>query len=253
MGELKIEVGKKEFSYTIPEGWGDLSQEDFCNWVRIMGRKLTDSVTKEMVCALTHLEAGSALMLSAVEWFALEDALEWSLDISTLDGLLMESLTVEGVEMVGYEPDFSNTTWEEFIAADTFATAGNNAGLASVLYRPRREPYDPEKDVRIDYTAYGAMNRREAFSHANVVELEAVKVNYMVLRNRMASRYPHVFLENATEAEREEGKGFSWTGVTKAIVGDKIEDWESFSRLPVDVVLSRLESVIIEQNRQSTL
>jgi len=248
MKKLEIKKGELSTAYDMPEHWGEVSQAQFVMLMRMIRKHGGDDVTRDMAAMLCGIKMGDLMVLRAMEWYAICGELEWVLRLDEIPGLIVERFAVDGVVMEGYEPDFSNTTWEEFTSADTFALNGNDAGLASVLYRPRREPFDPERDVRVDYTAYGSMNRRDAFAHLDADLLRAVMVNYMALRGRFVGRYPHIF-DSGGEGGGD-GGGFSWLRVTKTIVGDRIGEWEQYNRLPADVVLSRLNTAIVERNER---
>ena len=252
MKELKIEIGKKAYTYGVPEVWADVGQDGFVALVKELRAGSADRVSRALAMQVCGIELGCALAMGAYHWHVLTEELRWMLSPGgdddgegAIDCLLVEDMLVDGVKMVGYEPDFSNTTWEEFCAADSFAMIGNDAGLCSVLYRPERVPADAERDFRIDYSAYGAMNRRERFTHVDSDLLLAARVNYMVLRSLFVRRYPHVFVEGDGNGG---GDGVSWSRVTKMIVGDRIGEWEAYNRLPCDVVLSRIESAIVEND-----
>ena len=257
MKELKICIGKKEWVYGVPENWEDLSQSGFVALVKELRSGGVDRISRGLAVEVCGIDMGCALTMGAWHWHCLASELRWMLDIGGdedgeggVDCLMVENIDTRGGVLYGYEPDFSNTTWEEFITADTCAMRGDDAGLCAVLYRPERKPRDPERDVRIDYSRYGMIERREALTHVDDNVLLAARVNYMALRGLFAKRFPHVFVERDVVEERDDESGFSWMAVTKMIVGDKIGEWEAYNRLPCDVVLSRIETNIRESDRR---
>jgi hypothetical protein len=171
-------------------------------------------------------------------------------------------------KFIGYQPGFSNTTWQEFIFADQYIMNGKYREAAACLYRPQRTDYTGETDRRIPFTIYGTNSRMQHFNNIPEGELLAFVLNYKALRKRnLEEKYPFVFGERITEhdemehGETEHGTRspssvfrapFSWVGIHRDLMGDRFYDETKFYELNVHVILNRLNTVIKENGKRRT-
>ncbi len=160
-----------------------------------------------------------------------------------------------GQRFIGYQPGFSNTTWQEFIFADQYVIYGKYREAAACLYRPQRPDYNGETDRRIPFTIYGANSRMSHFNNLSEAELLAFVLNYKALRKRnLEEKYPFVFTSpKQPQTDDEENSrlttpdpSFSWLPVHRTLMGDHFYDEPKFYELNVHVILNRLNTVIKE-------
>lgn len=166
---------------------------------------------------------------------------------------LLPFLEADGVRFIGYQPSFSNTTWEEFIYADGYMLSGRFREAAAVLYRPQRDGYTGETDRRIPFTIYGTDTRMKSFAHLSEDQLTAFVLCYRTLRKRnLEAKYPNVFArapKRPKTSPNDQPSAFSWVAVHRDLMGDRFYDESKFYASNVHVILGRLDKVIREGRR----
>jgi hypothetical protein len=166
---------------------------------------------------------------------------------------LLPDMEIDGQCFIGYQPGFSNTTWQEFIFADQYVIHGKYREAAACLYRPQRSDYNGETDRRIPFTIYGASSRMKHFDNLSEAELLAFVLNYKALRKRnLEERYPFVFPSAISHPKTDPNNDsqFSWLPVHRTLMGDHFYDESKFYELNVHIVLNRLNTVI-QENRHN--
>jgi hypothetical protein len=163
---------------------------------------------------------------------------------------LLPDIEINGQQFIGYQPGFSNTTWQEFIFADQYIMNGKYREAAACLYRPQRTDYTGETDRRIPFTIYGTNSRMQFFNNISEAELLAFVLNYKALRKRnLEDKYLFVFSPKA-QSTSQNNSTFSWVGTHRDLMGDKFYDETKFYELNVHVILNRLNTVI-KDNRKT--
>jgi len=161
---------------------------------------------------------------------------------------LLPYIDAGGIRMIGFQPNFSNTTWEEFIYADGYMLAGLFKQAAAVLYRPQRDGYNGETDRRVPFSIYGTDTRLNLFGQVSSEQLLAFVLCYKTLRKRnLEEKYPNVFARSApreTSSRNAAHTSFSWVSVHRDLMGDQFFDEGKFYASNVHVVLGRLDKVI---------
>ncbi len=166
---------------------------------------------------------------------------------------LLPWIEADGVRLIGYQPTFSNTTWEEFIYADGYMLAGRFREAAAVLYRPQRGGYTGETDRRVPFTIYGADTRMKMLAALPEDQLTAFVLCYKTLRRRnLEEKYPNVFARAPKRPKispNDQPPAFSWVAIHRDLMGDRFYDESKFYASNVHVILGRLDKVIREGRR----
>lgn len=233
----------------MPSCWSEMTSGQLQVYCAIQRKLPYHAVSYELIARLLNLDEPTKALLLPADWHALAANNEWLLSPKDISTLIISDIKVGDKTMLGYLPDFSNTTWEEFIFADTFAAGGNAAALAATLYRPRRPDADKEHDERIPFTMYGLDARLEDFSKLPAETLEAVMLNYTALQRRMVAKYKDIFPKISPDKAKNKPSPPLWLETHRALIGDAIQDERQFLALPVNTVLSRLDSVARENKK----
>ena len=254
MNELKIETGKHNRTISVPSCWNELSQNEFISVARFLAEKDSNPLAeKRLLAVLLRCSLDSVSSFPTMKlYFLFKEAFGFLLaPQAIISKLLIPSIELEGQTLIGYQPSFSNTTWEEFVYADGYSLAGRFREAAAVLYRPQRHDFNGETDRRIPFTIYGTDSRMELFSKMDDTLLLAISINYNALRrNFLENRYPSVFARKGKK-KKTKGQGetaFSWVGIHRDLMGDHFYDEHKFFESNVHSILNRLENVI-ESNR----
>jgi len=212
--------------------------------------------------AMTGIEKKSWDKLHFFQRYSIKRLFDF-ITVPQISKQLLPTIEISGQQFIGYQPGFSNTTWQEFIFADQYIMSGKYREAAACLYRPQRADYNGETDRRIPFTIYGANSRMQFFNSIPEAELFAFVLNYKSLRKRnLEEKYPFVFGERNTENGETEHEtrspssvlrsSFSWIGIHRDLMGDRFYDETKFYELNVHVILNRLNTVIKENGKRRT-
>lgn len=245
MVELKIEINGKAHVSQVPERFDELSREQF---LAVCRRYLRASQGEKpqtgFYSTLLGLDGKVWETLAPEQRHPLKSLLRFTATRSPkISKLLVPFIEAGGQKLIGYQPTFSNTTWQEFVYADGFALAGRYKEAAAVLYRPQRTPYNGETDRRIPFSIYGTDTRLALFDAVPEEELLAVILNYNALRkSHLEGKYPHIFARGAKPSGG--GGAFSWVKIHRDLMGDQFFDEKKFFESNVHVILHRLNHII---------
>ena len=246
MNELKIETNKKLTAASVPDCFDEMDRYQFIDTAKqILGIISNDSYYLSMID------------LDKDTWNELEDFHRYSIRqlfdfINTpspeISRQLLPYIEIDGQQFIGYQPNFSNTTWEEFIFADQYIMNGKYKEAAAVLYRPQRENYNGETDRRSPFTIYGTDSRMQYFEKIDEPQLLAFAINYRALRKRnLEDKYALIFSsQKQTASSTATADTFSWISIHRNLMGDQFYDETKFFNTNVQVILNRLNTVIKE-------
>ena len=248
MNRIKVEIDDKGTEYTVPDRFDELTREQLLAVCAAVGGTLSESAFYSALSGIPEetweeIPFGKRYFLMRLFDFAFGKQPDMTKQ-------LLPWIEADGVRLIGYQPTFSNTTWEEFIYADGYMLAGRYKEAAAVLYRPQREDYDGETDRRVPFTIYGADTRMRLMNLLSDDQLEAFVLCYTSLRKRfLEQRYPNVFArapKRPKTSPNDKPPAFSWVAVHRDLMGDRFYDESKFYASNVHVILGRLNKVIRE-------
>jgi len=254
MQELKIVYKKKETIHRAPAAFDEMTREQFILTAENILRSAIGSHDSDWYfCKMLGIDEKIWKKLPSFYCYSIRGLFEYTGETEPpITKQLLPYIEINGQKYIGYQPGFSNTTWQEFIYADQYILQRKYREAAACLYRPQRANYDGETDRRIPFTIYGVNNRLEFFKDIPEAEIFAFVLNYNALRKRnLEEKYPFVFGFRKEKEEEEEKKGsapgtFSWVAIHREMMGDNFYDESKYFELGVQVVLHRLNSAIKE-------
>ena len=244
---------------SLPEKWEELTAEQFVAVVSYLSKPQT-GMPIDLTLQLVGIPDEVAVSLELADWWWLWQELKWVEEIEKCDTLVIQELKLkDGTVCYGYDDDLSNISWEEFIYADTYAAEKRYSVVAGVLYRPERAGYSHESDRRIPFSKYGADARSQEFANLGSDWLEAIGLNYLLLRRRLTKQYPRIFSEVDPEEEeqnkrmgkrKQRPRGSNWLGLIRSMMGDNFFEEQKYMSLPVPSVLFQINRVVKENNER---
>ncbi|MBQ3751701.1 MAG: hypothetical protein II865_10425 [Bacteroidales bacterium] len=252
MKEVKVSIDGVLSVHHVPESYDELSREQLLTVCSSLGGALTESA---LYTSLTGICKETWEEIPFPKRYFLKRLFDFLSDKEpAFSKQLLPWVEADGVRYIGYQPSFSNTTWEEFIYADGYMLSGRFREAAAVLYRPQRDDYTGETDRRVPFTIYGADIRMKHLAHLSDDQLAAFVLCYKTLRERnLVKRYPNVFARSpkrrkTSPSQRE--SAFSWVSVHRDLMGDRFYEESKFFASNVHVILNRLDRVIREGGRK---
>jgi len=262
MNEIKIATSGKEQIYHSPAAFDEMTREQFILTAEQIIHAAAGIEAESYYPAMTGIEKKSWNKLHFFQQYSIKRLFDF-ISVPEISKQILPDIEINGQQFIGYQPGFSNTTWQEFIFADQYIMNGKYREAAACLYRPQRTDYTGETDRRIPFTIYGTNSRMQFFNNISEAELLAFVLNYKALRKRnLEEKYPFVFPNSKSQTNLDENSQpdiivespsksqFSWVGIHRDLMGDRFYDETKFYELNVHVILNRLNTVI-KENRHS--
>ena len=249
MNKVDIQTAKKNISIKTPTCWDELTQQQFLEVVQNLESIADGTIPDALMLVLTGIDKAIYVRLSPVQRHALKKTFAFLHEKPELKKLLVQSFEVDGIRYVGYQPGFSNTTWEEFLFCDQYFMENKFLEGIAVLYREEKPNHDGQSDIRIPFSTYGMPKRIAAFQNLDKTLIAAIVLNYHALRERnITEQYPAIFSYTAAAEETSENN-FSWLEVHRNIISEHFYQESMFFRSKVHAVLHRMNT-LIEENRK---
>ena len=252
MNEIRIETDGTSIVRSVPGCFDEMTREQLLAACSALGGSLSET---NFYAAMAGIDGKTWEAIPSGQRYFLARLFDFVFDKEpAFSKQLLPFIEADGVRFIGYQPNFSNTTWEEFIYADGYMLSGRFREAAAVLYRPQRDDYTGETDRRVPFTIYGADTRMKHLAHLSDDQLAAFVLCYKTLRERnLVKRYPNVFARSpkrrkTSPSQRE--SAFSWVSVHRDLMGDRFYDEAKFYASNVHVILNRLDRVIREGGKK---
>lgn len=254
MQKLTFDVAGHKYDVEVASCWNEVSQDEFITFVKYLGNQ-GEGIDISTLLVMAKIPEVAAINLTTAQWWWIHDHFKWMLDMEKVDSLMIDTLTLaDGTVLHGYNGDFSDVTFEEWMFADTYANANRWDVVAAVLYRPEKENWDGESDRRIPFTKYGADKRSSLIAELDGDIIKAVRLNYLLLRRRLTLKYKRLFYD-ADEIENDESKqkkrsGANWLSLVRNVMGDNFYEEEKYLRISVPAMFFQLDRMIKESNER---
>lgn len=239
MISIDVHIGTFVFSFSAPENWSEVSQEQFENF--ILHQDSFDEIRDETLFSVLSVPYEVQLFISEIDKYIFKKCIKFMSKMSLMQNWTIKKLILsDGRISTPPDWDFSNMSWEEFIFADTYASRHELKVLASILFRPETFSTNENDSKRMVFSIAGTTNRLPLFDNIKQETLTAIYINYATARKQIADKYPRLFVEDDEQKE----SGSDWLKLTRELLGDDFIEEKKLLSLPVNAVLTRLERLI---------
>ncbi len=245
MQTVEIKIDKKKHTFKVPTTCDELTPEQYLNVVRCIMLADTYDV-KYLLCSgffpkkvLQQIGAIGIHTLYGKEKHFLTSDFETSKN-------LLPTITTSAGKLHGYNANFSNVTWEEFIFADSYFLANKGVEFCSVLYRQEIAEPDVEKELRVPFTQEGANYRCKLLADVPPETITAVMLNYRMLRERYIVKYFKQIFKKSTIEKKSKKGSFSWLYLHRMLVRNNLGESAAIMKLPCKEVLTAINENIKE-------
>lgn len=257
--KISYELNGTTSDFYCPENWEELTTEQYLESVKILlsGKS---NISDHSLSVITSIPEDVIRLMSGFQKFSIVDRLGFLNNFSEISfrDWKIPNINIDGKTYYGPIPNFGNITWAEFVYADQCAINQWNQALVAALFRPQRDDYDGETDIRIPFSIFGTKNRFHIFDSFDPVMMTAILLNYRAMRRAsLEDSYTEIFPyssssdEDGDDPNEDKQSGFSWTRIHRNLLGDRIQDEKKFLDLNCHTVLNRLNEVLRENRHNS--
>lgn len=246
MKQIDFVVAGKRYEYTVPEKWSEVTADQFRAYVEL------GTFSVELVRRIMAMDDVVAVSLTPADWWCIRQEFQWLRETEGIGKLFIDHVTTkDGTVCYGYNADFSDVTWEEWMFADSYASADRWDVVAAVLYRPEREAWNHETDRRRPFSKVGAESRVAQMKDVDPLTIQCIKVNYLMLRKRLTDHFYHLFLDASNEEDgrqRQQGRT-DWLTIIRNMMGDNFYEEQKYYQRSVPSVFFQLERRVKEARK----
>lgn len=247
-----IQYGNKKIN--CPESWNDLTKKQLLSISLSISKTVTDPAAEnysELIYASKIESIRSVLKMpwykymhvtsgQIAQLFPLVDFLN-TID---LDKQLIPSVRVGFKKYYGPSKGLRQSTFGEFIAADTYFGNFINTGdflhlhkLIACLYRPKQANYSEVKnttkwngDIREEFNDNLIASRAECFAKSLPLSYKwAILYFYYGFRNKHVLSFKNIF-SKPKKAEDRSGNDYGWAGVQMNLSGKEFGDFDEVAK-----------------------
>lgn len=261
MKDLIIEHNEKKFTYHIPESIKEMTGTQIIEAIKYRTNKLAGKPAGDVFFTkFCGIEPAKVKLLYPFHKYSIEQCFEYLFteewDVA-FNQQKFRTITIGEIKYHGYNDNFGNTTWEEFIWADQYFINKDYKTAIAILYREKRKKYDGETDKRMPFTNYSIENRKKEIDKLDDATIAALVLQYRAMRKAsLEEKYPEIFPEpfqsdqnEMPEPELDVSDNFSWVKVHRNIMGNNIQNEKDYLQLNVHTILNRLNDIVIENRR----
>jgi hypothetical protein len=261
MHEIKVIVNEKERIFSAPSNFEEMLPKQFMEVIKWKTAGVIPT-SDEFIATMTNMPADIVKKFYPYHKYMIKEMFGYILtDELSFKGQKMSALKCGNKLLFGYDSNFGNVTWEEFIWADQSFILKDYKTMIAVLYRKMKPKFNGEEDKRIPFTKYGIEDRKKLIDKLDKSTITALILIYKAMRHAcLEEKYDAIFpyhekvsgdeMPEPPEPNEPEEKKFSWVKVHQNLMGDNIVQEQQFLKLSVHTVLNRLNTAIIE-NRKS--
>lgn len=252
--DIKLKDRNVIKTFQIPETWKELTRQQFVAACQVITElKIGIAPNKENFCQLCNIEKYKNL-ISIEQIHALLDKMSFlKTKRPEFSKVFIDKISINGKNYLGWEQNFDNITWEEFIWADRFYSNKQIIEFCAVMFREIINPNDKFSDGKIKFSKYQIEERVKIFKSIPEKELIAIAINYYGNRTHCIEDiykeiYPPIYESeepnNQEDVKTEKTNPFSWISVHNNLIGENFFEEEKFLSSRLHAVLNQINHTI---------
>ncbi len=214
---------------THPDRWDELSPAQLISATGVLRKTITDET---LLASMLVVPVRIIRRLSSFHKVQLLELMHWLKEYTPYHQFIIPELGSFRAPKIKLKDE----TFGAFIFAETWFAKYMETDDPCSLNRfiacwYRDKPFH-EKDIE---------DRARVITRLDLVNREAVAVNYNLIREWLTISYPYVFRRQEETVKKTES---SWIDVFDAVVGDDLKDQDRYAELPLSSVLRYLDKRI---------
>lgn len=238
--------GKCVYRKEWPSKWSELTRAQFLRIAPVLYSESNKHAARALVIYKLLRRPIMALRIPEGELFYLADYIRFIVeDRPACSRFFVPKKWVGLLPFLGPSDNFSDMGCWQFASAETlFQIAANKTNDSNALGAFAATLFRPFWQKRFDDAKLAKYGTRLA--KLPLPFLQAVFLNYLLVRTSLARQYPTLFREPEEKKSAKKKKDFGWVGIIQKLPGDLFGTLEKRADEPLHNVLTHLEMACIE-------
>ena len=251
MKEIRFEYTsnsrRRTLTAQLPERLGEASSNQFMALQGLSQGSMTEETFYKLFFGI-----GSEVLARLDPWqlYVMTEQLRSLWNTTAVDHFIFEEITVSGLHLQAPAPRLRGMSLQQFMSADQFWQWYAYTERAEYLHSMVAALYLPD-DADFFNFDHGAIAERIA-RHGDEAQLQCIAVNWALIREWLASAYPHLFptaQKGSSTLGGQKPRPGSWLTILDALVGDDLTRLDTYPHLPAMDVIRILNRRIADQKK----
>lgn len=224
---------------TFPSAWSEMNARQFTALY-----KRPDDIS--LLSLMLHIPKRIVKRLSLLQIYELAQLFDFIKKDTKVSSFLLDKIRCPGIgPLISPKPRLADMSFMQFIYADSFYMQYAESLRPAILRDLVAHLYTPEAGYDKRETDRIARQLKKA----DPALLEAIALNYGLVRKWLTERYPLVF---PSAGKQQSGRvGGNWSDVFDNIVGDDLKDRDKYAEIPVNSIFKYITRKIKEYRKNA--
>ena len=238
----------RTFQGAFPSTFAELSPEQFVAIARLVNATISET---DFLKTMTGIKKIDANLFSDFDKYSLMELFDPFMDVKPYSAFIILEIKTSGKIFISPKSKMAGVTFAQFIFVESYFTD----------YQNDKKPTDLHKFIASLYLQQNhSFKENEIAENASLVSritteiLEAIVINYVLMREWLAISYPMIFhkeeevdenYEKPKKTHKNPGNS-GWIKIFENIVGDDLVNHDRYAMLPLHNVLRWMTTKIIE-------
>lgn len=233
---------------SFPSTFAELTPVQFIAIAKLINGTISETGFLKI---MTGIKKISTNLLSDFDRYSLMNLFDPFMDLKPHNAFIIPEIKTSGKIFCSPKSKMAGVTFAQFIFVESYFTD----------YQTDKKPSDLHKFIASLYLEQNhSFNENEIGANASLVSqakpemLEAIVINYVLIREWLAQSYPLIFEQREEETDEEKQKpkthknpgNSGWIKIFENIVGDDLINHDRYALLPLHNVLRWMTVKIVE-------
>lgn len=235
---------ERKIKTTFPSGWSEMDARQFTALY-----KRPDDIS--LLSLMLGISKRIIKRLSLLQIYELAQLFDFIKKDTKTSSFLLNQITCQGIGiLISPKAKLAEMSFAQFIYVDSYYMQYVGSTRTDILYDLVAHLYTPESGYNKKVSDRNAV----LLKCMDVTVLEAIALNYGLIRKWIAERYPYVFPTGKETPSEQKGSKTtsSWSSVFDNLVGDDLKDRDKYAEIPVNSVFRFITRKIKEAKKNAT-
>lgn len=224
---------------TFPSCWSEMTPRQFLSLT-----SRPDDIS--LLSVMLNVSKRIVKRFSLLQIYELASLFDFIQKDQKVSSFTLESLHVPGIGTLHAPlPKLQEMTFMQFVYVDTFYMNYATNPRPETLYNLVSYLYSPKSG----FDKLSADLNTDKIKKLNHETLEAISLNYGLIRKWITERYPLVFPKQKADRLEKKNENSSWLDVFDNVVGDDLKDRDKYATTPINAVFRFITKKIKESRK----